>query len=516
MAEPVGMARLSEPPPAGSASRPEGPGAARHAPSAAGTSAPVPLVVDLDGTLCATDTLHEGLAGLAARDPLGALRLVARLGRGKAAFKRALADRCVIAGAALPYRREVLDLIAEARAAGRPVHLVSAAEQRQVSEVAAHLGLFDDAVGTGGPEGADVNLGGAHKAAHLVARFGAGNFDYVGDATADLAVWAQARRAITVGAAPSLRARAEAACPDCTHAAPPPGASGRLAPWLRAVRPHQWSKNLLVFLPMLAAHDVSGAGAALAAFAAFCLTASSVYLINDMLDLPADRGHPRKRLRPFAAGEIAIGTGLVVAAAMVAVAVALAAVFTPPAFLLVLGIYYVATFAYSLWLKRKLTIDVLTLATLYTLRIIGGAAAVAVPLSPWMMGFSIFIFLSLAAVKRQAELMDLVQSGKSQPEGRADETDDLPVLRAMAMSAGYAAVLVFALYVESDTTAELYAQPIVLWLICPLLIYWISRMVMVTHRGHMTDDPIVYAARDRVSQITVGLGAAIFIIAGMA
>jgi 4-hydroxybenzoate polyprenyltransferase len=206
---------------------------------------------------------------------------------------------------------------------------------------------------------------------------------------------------------------------------------------------------------------------------------------------------------------------VLLAGGLVAAAVAISLALAPPLFLGVLALYYVTTFAYSFWLKRKLTIDVITLAALYTLRIIGGAAAASVVLSPWMLGFSMFLFLSLAAVKRQAELTDLAQSGKSQTAGRAYETDDLPVLRSMALSAGYAAVLVFALYIDSENVAELYARPEVLWLVCPLLIYWISRIVMKTHRGLMTDDPIVYAAGDRISQVTVLLGAWIFFVAGM-
>jgi 4-hydroxybenzoate polyprenyltransferase len=476
------------------------------------TAAAVPLVIDLDGTLCRSDSLHETLAGLAAREPGALLGVARRLGAGKAAVKGWLGDRGVLPGEALPYRDEVLELARAAKAEGRAVVLVSAADQRQVAAVAAHLGLFDAAFGTGDATGGG-NLSGRAKRDFLVARYGAGGFDYAGDAAVDLPVWQAARRAYTVGAGAALRRAAERANAECRHLAPRTGRAWR--PWARALRPHQWSKNLLVFLPMLAAHDLSGLVPVLAAFVAFSLTASSVYLVNDILDLPADRAHPRKRFRPFAAGEIAIRDGVLLAGGLVAAAVAISLALAPPLFLGVLALYYVTTFAYSFWLKRKLTIDVITLAALYTLRILGGAAAASVVLSPWMLGFSMFLFLSLAAVKRQAELTDLAQSGKSQTAGRAYETDDLPVLRSMALSAGYAAVLVFALYIDSENVAELYARPEVLWLVCPLLIYWISRIVMKTHRGLMTDDPIVYAATDRISQITVLLGAAIFLVAGL-
>ena len=280
------------------------------------------------------------------------------------------------------------------------------------------------------------------------------------------------------------------------------------------MRPHQWAKNLLVFVPALAAHETGSLLPALAAFLAFSLTASSVYIINDILDLQSDRMHPRKRSRPFASGALALRDGLVGATLLVVSAILLAVFFAPPLFLGVLALYYVTTFAYSLDLKRRIIIDVIVLAGLYTVRIVGGGAATGVPLSFWLLGFSMFLFLSLAAVKRQAELVDLARSGKSRTAGRGYETGDLPIVQTMAISAGYAAVLVFALYLESDTTDALYRRPDLLWLVCPLLIYWISRIVMTTHRGHMTDDPLVYAATDRISQVTLLTGAAILIIAG--
>lgn len=470
----------------------------------------VPLVLDLDGTLCRTDTLHEALAGLGAQQPRALVSVARRLGTGKAAVKAWIGSRCVIPGAGLPYRDEVIELARSARAEKRQVILVSASDQRQVDEVASHLGLFDGAFGTGEATGG-TNLSGSAKRDFLVARYGEGGFDYVGDAAVDVPVWRAARRAYTVGADEALRRAAEQVNEECLHLAPPTGRNWRT--WLRALRPHQWSKNLLVFLPILAAHDFSGFAPTLAAFVAFSLTASSVYLINDILDLPADRAHPRKRLRPFAAGEIAIRDGLLLAGGLMAAAVALSLALTPLIFLGVLALYYVTTFAYSLSLKRRLIVDIIALAALYTLRIIAGAAAASVVLSPWMLGFSMFLFLSLAAVKRQAELTDLLKSGRSQTAGRAYETDDLPVLRSMALSSGYAAVLVFALYIDSENVVDLYSRPEALWLICPLLIYWISRIVMTTHRGHMTDDPIVYAATDRISQATALLGAAIFLTA---
>lgn len=473
------------------------------------------LVLDLDGTLCRSDTLHEALVGVVAHRPLALPSVLVALTQGKAAFKKAVADHCVVPGALLPYNQAVLDLATAAHAEGRKVVLVSASDQRQVDAVADHLAIFDEAIGTGGSESdVDVNLGGADKADLLVARYGEGGFDYAGDRSVDLDVWARARRVITVGADSSLRRQAAALDAQAVHL--DNGTGTAIKGIVKAMRPHQWLKNILVFLPMVAAHDTTHFGQAIAAFIAFCLLASSVYLFNDLVDLQADREHPRKRFRPFAAGDVPVMTGVALGAGLFLAAIVVAVLFTPPVFLAVLAFYYVATFLYSLWLKRKLIVDVLTLAGLYTLRIVAGAAATSVFLSPWMLGFSMFLFLSLAAVKRQAELMDQLRDGREKTAGRAYLTEDLPVLRGMALSAGYAAVMVFALYINTADVSVLYKLPDALWLICPLLLYWISRMVMMTHRGYMNDDPIVYTVRDRPSLLVILLCFAVVVMATLA
>jgi 4-hydroxybenzoate polyprenyltransferase len=237
------------------------------------------------------------------------------------------------------------------------------------------------------------------------------------------------------------------------------------------------------------------------------MTASSVYLVNDLLDLPADRAHPRKRHRPLAAGLISVGHAVSIAPALVVLAGLLTAIALPPLFVGVLAGYYAVTFAYSLFLKRKVIIDVWSLAVLYTLRIMAGSAATGLPLSFWMLGFSMFLFLSLAAVKRQAEITDQLKSSRSGGNGRGYQTEDLPILYGIALSAGYAAVVVLALYINSPAVMQLYSSPTLLWLVCPLLLYWISHMVMVTHRGGMTDDPIVFAVSDPVSLGILALSA---------
>lgn len=459
------------------------------------------LVADLDGTLCRTDTLHEALLALVSRNPALLLHLPGWLALGRAGFKRRVADEQVIGGDELPLNEDVLNELRAARAAGRRTALVTASDQRQADAVAAATGLFDEVHGTTG----DRNLKGAEKAKFLIERFGTGGYDYMGDSRADLPVWASARQAITVGADGALRRAAEGVNGSVRHLASP---SSRWRTMLYAARPHQWSKNLLLFVPLLAAHDLRSFGAVFIGFLAFCMTASAVYIINDLIDLPSDRAHPRKRKRPFAAGTLTATTGLVMSGGLLACAAVFGVLTGNPLFLGTLALYLTATFAYSLWLKRKLLVDVLTLAGLYTVRIIAGAAAAGIVLSPWLLGFSMFMFLALAAVKRQAELMDQLVTGRGSA-GRAYLVDDLPILRGITLASGHAAVMVMALYISSDAVQTLYARPEILWLVCPLLLYWILRMVMTTHRGRMTDDPIVFAARDRISLIVVALVAAV-------
>ena len=465
--------------------------------SAAPNDHDVALVVDLDGTLCRTDTLHEALLRMVTSYPAKLLSLPAWLAEGRAGLKAHLADLGVVDPAELPLNEAVLETVRTARESGRRTALVSAADQRQVTAVAQATGLFDEAYGSA--EGR--NLKGAEKAAFLTAHFGPEKYDYIGDSKADLPVWKSARHAITVQANSSMRHAAASANANVAHLDPP---EGRGKATLKALRPHQWSKNVLLFLPMLAAHDLSKLLPVFLGFVAFCLTASAVYVINDLIDLPLDRAHPRKRNRPFASGALNASTGVVLAVGLLLGAMILGLATGNLGFIAVLGAYLICTFVYSLWLKRKLLVDVLMLAALYTVRIIAGGAAASVALSPWLLGFSMFLFLALAAVKRQAELTDQMKTGRTS-SGRAYEVEDLPILRGIALSAGNAAVLVLALYISSDVVQALYSRPELIWLICPLLLYWVMRMVMKTHRGEMTDDPIVYAAKDRISIAVVAI-----------
>lgn len=472
-----------------------------------------PLVIDLDRTLLRTDLLYESFFAALSQSPRAILDAASGLSRGRAALKAALVDRAEIDPASLPYNEAVVALAREARAQGRRVMLVSASDARLVSAVAGHLGLFDEAHGSDGRR----NLGGSQKAAFLVERFGRGGFDYVGDAWTDLEVWRTAREAVTVGAAPKLRKAAAAAAGAVRHIEPSEGGIASLKPYLKAMRPHQWLKNVLIFLPLLAAHQFSldAWTAAVLAFVAFSLTASSVYILNDLLDLSADRAHPRKRRRPFASGAAGVAEGALLAAGLLVAAAALVALVGSTRFAAVLVVYYALTLAYSLSLKRKLVVDICALAGLYSLRAVAGAAAAAIPLSPWLLGFMGFLFFSLAAMKRQTEVVDGARSGRERAAGRAYYAEDMHIVATMTIAAGYIATLVFALYISSAGTARLYPTEAVLWGVCPVLLYWISRMAMLSHRGVMPDDPVVFAVTDRISLACGVLVAALLVAASI-
>lgn len=458
----------------------------------------IPLVVDLDGTLIKSDMLIESLFALASRHPLKAVRAILSLREGKAALKARIADDAAVKVANVPLNQELLALLREEKARGRRLYLASASDLRYVQAIADHLGLFDGVFGSDGI----VNLAGPAKTAALVAAFGDGGYDYAGDSKADFAVWAKARKVLVVNAQRYVRDTARTRFSDVTEIG---GRSFNPKAYIRALRCHQWLKNLLVFVPGLAAHAfgatiVSGA----LAFFSFSLCASSAYLLNDLADLNSDREHSTKSRRPFASGTLPLLHGVALFPVLLGLGLGLAFLL-PLKFLGVLVAYYMMTIAYSFFLKRKMIVDVVVLAGLYGVRMVAGAAAGAIPMSSWLAAFAIFLFLCLALIKRCTELIDRIQAGKGDPAGRGYRLDDLPVLFSMAAASGYVSVLVMALYISSPAVVPLYRTHSLLWLICVILVYWISRVLLLTHRGWMHDDPVVFAATDRVSLIAVAL-----------
>ena len=453
------------------------------------------LVVDLDGTLLKSDMLHESFWNAFAQRASTPVKSVTQLLTGKAALKSYLASEAVIDIASLPYDDEVIKYINEHRANGGKVALVTATHQLLADQIAQHLEIFDEVHGSNN----GVNLKGAVKAKFLAEHFGRGNFSYIGDALADVPVWEVSEKAITVNASDAVRRKVEALGITVEHLET---TSRSWDSYFKALRPHQWSKNILIFVPMLAAHklDLSSFLSSCLAFVAFSLIASSVYIVNDLLDLNSDRIHPRKRSRPFASGAIPIVHGIQIAILCLLIGFAIA-VFLGSIFLIVIGAYYMTTLAYSLVFKRKIIIDICVLAGLYTMRIFAGGAASGIDLSIWLLAFSAFFFLSLAAVKRQAELVDLGKRKEIMISGRGYETHDLPIIAMISVASGYISVLVMMLYINSPNVTILYQTPEILWGVCCILLYWLTRTIMLTHRGRMHDDPVIFAATDRISQI---------------
>ena len=466
-----------------------------------------PLVVDLDGCLIRTDLLVESLVDVVRRDPRVGLRLPGWLLAGRARLKHELALRAQVDVAQLPYHQDLLAWLHDEHARGRRLVLATASHRRLADAVASHLGVFGDVIATG--EG--LNLKGRAKADALVARFGEQGFDYAGDAPADRAVWRRSRQAVAVGLTPG---RLRGVPVPVARSFPPAASRGRAA-W-HALRPHQWLKNLLVFVPLLAAHRWTDGGVVIAgivAFVAFGLCASGGYLANDLFDLAADRAHPRKRLRPVAAGALPLALVAAAAPLLALAGIGLGAL-VDVELAGVLVTYLFATFAYSWVLKRYVVVDTMTLAGLYTLRLVAGAVASGVVLSFWLLAFSMFLFQSLGMVKRYAELHVVESLNRAVAHGRDYRVTDRALLATMGVASGYIAVLVFALYLQSPAVLDGYLRPRAMWLLCPLLLYWVSRLWIKAARGEMHDDPLVFMLKDRAGHVLLGAMAAILLAAG--
>jgi 4-hydroxybenzoate polyprenyltransferase/phosphoserine phosphatase len=467
-----------------------------------------PLVVDLDGTLIKTDLLYESFFDALSRRHVAVFNrdLRARLTRN--GIKRHLLSFCDIDHGNLPYNEDVLRIIDEARSAGRKVYLATASDRFHAERVAESLQLFDGVFASDD----NVNLKGEAKAQALVDAFGDGGFDYIGNDASDKAIWRHARKAYGVHMSASVARDLAASHPDHVAVHRDQGRWGAL---LAAMRPHQYAKNCLIFVPLLTAHqfNLESLFSAVLAFIAFSLCASGVYLLNDLLDIQADRGHPTKRMRPFASGSLPIPFGMAFIPILTLAAFGIAW-FISFNFFLTLLAYYVVTNAYSFVIKRRMIIDVVTLACLYTLRVFAGAAAIDVVVSDWLFTFSLLIFTALALLKRYIELAGRLDRQLSDPSNRNYKLADLPVIMALAAAAGMNSVMVIALYVSSDAVASLYTNPRLLWGLCPLFLYWIARAVMLAHRRLMDDDPIAFALKDNRSW-AVGLIAVSLVLAAL-
>jgi 4-hydroxybenzoate polyprenyltransferase/phosphoserine phosphatase len=457
------------------------------------------LVVDLDGTLTPTDTLIESIVLLIKRNPIDALRLPFWMFKGRAAFKEFVSSRAVIAVEHLPYRTELLDYLRAEREAGRRVVLATAAHKSIANAVAAHLGLFDDIIASDGTR----NLKGSRKLDVIQERID-GDFVYVGDSAADLPIWREACAAVLVGTSPRVTADVKSVTSVVKEFSRERTTVGTL---LGALRVHQWLKNLLLFVPLLTAFsflELDKIATTSIAFFAFSLTASATYLANDLWDLESDRAHPRKCQRALASARISIQSGILIATCSLVIAMLLANSVSR-SFLMILIFYVVLTSTYSLVLKQHVLMDVIMLSLLYTLRIIAGSIAIEVATSSWLLAFSVFIFLSLALVKRCAELVELDHIGYEATSGRDYLVGDLIVLWPLGVGSALCSVVVFGLFISAPETQAHYVSPQLLWLVAVGLIYWLSRLWIKTARGQMHDDPLIFAVRNRGSRIMITL-----------
>lgn len=462
----------------------------------------IPLVIDLDGTLLKTDMLVESLLYVVRHSPFDILKIPTWLFKGKAHLKQQLAVRSQFDPEFLPYNKEVLSLIEQTRSEKRPIVLATASDDSIAHNIAEYLGCFDHVLASDG----NRNLSGTQKATALVEHFGENGFDYAGNSNDDLPVWQHARKAIVVNASKQTIRRAQAN--ENTDRVINSDQSSVLD-WLKALRPHQWSKNALLLLPLLASHqfgDIDNITSVLMGIFLFSLSASSAYLLNDLLDIQDDRQHPSKCHRPLAAGKISALHAAFLAILMAVVPITLSILILPLAFSVVLLSYYALTLAYSFWLKRQTAVDVVTLSMLYTLRIVAGAFAIEVPLTFWILTFSMFLFLSLALMKRFTELYQAREKGKStKTAGRGYYPDDLEMVSSMGVSSAFLSILILALYIQDQSTTLAYSNPAILWFTCPIMLLWITRIWFLTHRGEMTDDPVLFAIKDKTSLATVAV-----------
>ncbi|KPF81107.1 hypothetical protein IP70_24585 [alpha proteobacterium AAP38] len=467
-------------------------------------AAAIPLIVDLDGTLIQTDSLIECALSVLGKRPLTLVGALAAMPQGKAQFKSSLADVAIPDPATYPYNQAVLAQIHEARSRGVKVYLATGANERIGRAVYDYLGLFDGLFAST-PE---LNLSRQAKAELLVKHFGANGFDYIGNDHDDVPVWDQARHVYVVDPVRGLLHLVTKRFPDHILIST---RTATVSSYLRAVRVHQWVKNILIFLPALAGHFFSAQTwiLLLLSFLAFSFCASSVYILNDMLDLNNDRRSQSKRLRPFAAGKIPLSHGLMLAPLLLLASLGLGLAVSLD-LLVVLVCYYALTLIYSFVLKRLAILDVVALCCLYGIRMVAGAIAVAVPLSHWFAAFAMFLFFFLALIKRATELAVLKHSGSTSVGGRDYQVDDLGVIESMAAGSGLVSILVLALYISSVEGSKLYAHPERLWAACLVMIYWVGHLLLTTHRGDMNDDPVVFAVTD-VKSLACGLAMALVV-----
>ncbi len=470
----------------------------------------VPLCVDLDGTLIDSDLLWECILQLLKKNPLCLFLIPFWLMKGGRPYlKRQLAQRTSLQPENIPYNQELLDFLLAERDHGRQLILVTATDQQLAEKIAAHTPIFDHVYGTR----AGQNLRGQTKAEFLQTLFGERAFDYAGDSSSDMHVWRVSRGAYVVGS--ETTASRVASVTEVHRCFARKG--GDLGCWARAIRVHHWSKNLLMLAALLLAHRLSWHPLVmtLLGMVFFGLCSSGVYIVNDLLDLHSDREHPWKKERPFASGRLSIAAGAGASVILFGAAFALGAAVLNWRFVGVMALYAVAAIWYSLQLKRIAVLDVFVLSSFYSIRIWAGALITQTPLSQWLLGFSLFFFLSLAMAKRYSELMhaaDLADSGNS---GRNYRVADRELLLSIGIASCFSAIVILSLYVHSNEVVVLYRRPEILLLLCPLILYWTSYIWLKAHRGELNEDPVTLAMRDSVSYGVAAAGLAIMMLSSL-
>jgi 4-hydroxybenzoate polyprenyltransferase len=468
-----------------------------------------PLCVDLDGTLVKSDTLVDSLLLLVRTRPFEALKTPLWALRGKANLKREVTARVTLDVEHLPYNRPLLEYLMAQRGEGRKLYLATGADSGLADRIARHLSIFDGVLASDGA----TNMTGGNKLAGFRSRF-AGDFDYIGNARPDLPMLAAATAPMLANPNLGLRMAMRAHRLQPQHIFTDRRSSLRAS--IKAIRVHQWAKNTLIFLPLLLAHRIQSSVvlAAVLAFVCFSLCASATYIVNDLLDIEADRQHPRKRKRTFASGDLSAAAGMAISAVFLAASFIGAVLFLPHTFLSWLTLYLVTTLAYSLALKRIVILDVVVLSALYTLRMLAGAAATVTFISPWLAAFAIFIFLSLAMVKRFSELQNVRNAGGQLSNGRGYLLNDIEQIRSFGTSSAFASVVVLAVYIGQPDMLSLYHHHVRMWLMPPLLILWLCRVWLLASRGELDEDPVVFALTDPMS-LLMGVGAVLIALASV-
>lgn len=466
------------------------------------------IAVDLDGTLTSTDTLYEGVLALVRIKPFMLFLLPFWLIKGVAHLKSKVAENSVLDVTTLPYNLPFIDWLKKEKATGKKIVLCTAANKRVALAVSEHFKIFDDVIASN----ETINVKGTNKRILLDKKFGKRGYDYAGNSGVDLKVWAGARKAIVVNASRNVYLKAKKTATVSKTFSPQ---DITISSWFKMLRVHHWLKNMLLFVPLLTAHqfnNIQHLSTLTLSFISFSLCASSVYIINDLLDLESDRRHTQKRNRPFASGKIPIKIGLILFPQLVFISLILAWTIGLVFFVLLI-LYIFLSIIYSFLIKKIIILDCLALAILFTLRIFAGASVVSIKISFWLFIFSVFIFLSLAFVKRYVEIHNQKKHSKIFLHGRGYLATDAPLIQTLGIASGYSGMVVFALYLSSEKVITLYSQPELLWFALLLLIFWINWIWIKAHRGEVHDDPIMFAIQDKISLLVISL---IFIVFTMA